>query len=81
MSIGEAAGALGVSVATLRRWEANGKLIAAYTAGGHRRHDLAKLRPDLYLAPDSMERRTVAYARVSSHDQRDDLERQKQVLE
>lgn len=27
------------------------------------------------------ERRTVAYARVSSHDQNDDLERQKQVLE
>ncbi|MFJ1260800.1 MerR family DNA-binding transcriptional regulator [Cupriavidus sp. CuC1] len=45
VSIGEAAGALGVSVATLRRWEANGKLIAAYTAGGHRRYDLAKLRP------------------------------------
>ncbi len=30
-------------------------------------------------APD--ERRTIAYARVSSHDQKDDLERQKQVLE
>ena len=26
-------------------------------------------------------RRTIAYARVSSHDQKDDLERQKQVLE
>ena len=26
-------------------------------------------------------KRTVAYARVSSHDQKDDLERQKQVLE
>ena len=30
-------------------------------------------------APD--ERRTIAYARVSSHDQKDDLERQKQVLD
>ncbi|MFJ1260679.1 MerR family DNA-binding transcriptional regulator, partial [Cupriavidus sp. CuC1] len=68
VSIGEAARALSVSVATLRRREANGKLISAYTAGGHRRYDLAKLRPDLYLVPDSMERRTVAYARVSSHD-------------
>ena len=27
------------------------------------------------------ERKTIAYARVSSHDQKDDLERQKQVLE
>jgi excisionase family DNA binding protein len=81
VSIGEAAGALGVSVTTLRRWEANGKLIAAYRAGGHRRYDLTKLRPDLYLVPDQLERRTVAYARVSSHDQKNDLERQKQVLE
>lgn len=81
VSIGEAAGALGVSVTTLRRWEVNGKLIAAYTAGGHRRYDLTKLRPDLYLVPDQLERRTVAYARVSSHDQKNDLERQKQVLE
>ncbi|MCY0858745.1 MerR family transcriptional regulator [Cupriavidus sp. D39] len=55
MSIGEAAGALGVSVTTLRRWEANGKLIAAYMAGGHRRYDLTKLRPDLYLVPDQLE--------------------------
>lgn len=81
VSIGEAAGALGVSVTTLRRWEVNGKLIAAYTAGGHRRYDLTKLRPDLYLVPDQLERRTVADARVSSHDQKNDLERQKQVLE
>jgi len=27
------------------------------------------------------DRKTIAYARVSSHDQKDDLERQKQVLE
>ena len=81
VSIGEAAGALGVSVTTLRRWEVNGKLIAAYTAGGHRRYDLTKLRPDLYLVPDQLERRTVADAGVSSPDQKNDLERQKQVLE
>ena len=29
----------------------------------------------------STDRKTVAYARVSSHDQKDDLDRQKQVLE
>jgi len=28
-----------------------------------------------------VEKKTVAYARVSSHDQKDDLERQKQMLE
>lgn len=81
VGIGEAAQALGVSITTLRRWEAAGKLSAEHTAGGHRRYDLAKLRPEMFRAEDEANRRTVAYARVSSHDQKDDLERQKQVLE
>ena len=81
VSIGEAAKALGVSITTLRRWEASGRLAAEYTAGGHRRYDLAKLKPELFRAAADTQRRTVAYARVSSHDQKDDLERQKQVLE
>ena len=80
IAIGGASEALGVSITTLRRWEAEGKLIPERTAAGHRRYDLAKLRPEMFHSgPD--ERRTVAYARVSSHDQKDDLERQKQVLE
>lgn len=75
-----AANALGVSASTLRRWEASGKLVPTRTAGGQRRYDLALLRPDLvHVAPAP--RRTLAYARVSSHDQKGDLERQKQVLE
>lgn len=81
VGIGEAAQALGVSITTLRRWEAAGRLRAEHTAGGHRRYDLAKLRPEMFRAEDEADRRTVAYARVSSHDQKDDLERQKQVLE
>lgn len=81
VSIGEAASALGVSVTTLRRWEASGKLVPEHTAGGHRRYDLSKLRPEMFRAEEDAARRTVAYARVSSHDQKNDLERQKQVLE
>ena len=81
VGIGEAAAALGVSITTLRRWEASGKLAAEHTAGGHRRYDLAKIKPELFRAAAESSRRTVAYARVSSHDQKDDLERQKQVLE
>ena len=81
VGIGDAAEALGVSITTLRRWEAEGRLAAEHTAGGHRRYDLAKLRPELFRAADKASRKTVAYARVSSHDQKDDLERQKQVLE
>ena len=81
VSIGEASKALGVSITTLRRWEAEGRLVAEHTAGGHRRYDLAKLRPEWFHAVDMANHRTIAYARVSSHDQKDDLERQKQVLE
>lgn len=80
VAIGEAAEALGVSITTLRRWETEGKLIPERTVAGHRRYDLAKLKPELFrMARD--ERHTVAYARVSSHDQKGDLEHQKQVLE
>jgi excisionase family DNA binding protein len=80
LTISEAADVLGVSITTLRRWEADGKLAALHTAGGHRRYDLAKLKPELFHGAPS-DRKTIAYARVSSHDQKDDLERQKQVLE
>ncbi len=81
VGIGEAAKALGVSAITLRRWEASGRLMSERSPSGHRRYDLAKLRPELYRAADDAARKTIAYARVSSHDQKDDLERQKQVLE
>jgi putative resolvase len=47
-SIGEASKTLGVSITTLRRWEAEGRLIPEHTAGGHRRYDLAKLKPEVY---------------------------------
>lgn len=81
VGIGEAASALGVSITTLRRWEAEGRLPAEHTAGGHRRYDLAKLLPERFRAVQHASRKTIAYARVSSHDQKADLERQKQVLE
>jgi predicted site-specific integrase-resolvase len=59
----------------------SGKLVPEHTAGGHRRYDLAKLRPEWFRTSDESARKTVAYARVSRRDQKDDLERQKQVLE
>lgn len=81
VSIQEAAEFLGVAAQTLRRWEREGKLIPdERTPGGRRRYDLARLRPEQFHSPEAA-RRTIAYARVSSHDQKDDLERQKQVLE
>lgn len=46
------------------------------TPGGHRRYDLLRI-----LSPsDTGDRRVACYARVSSHDQRDDLARQAERL-
>jgi predicted site-specific integrase-resolvase len=80
VAIGDAAKALGVSITTLRRWEVEGRLVPDRTVGRQRRYDLAKLKPEMFHAAPQ-ERKTIAYARVSSHDQKEDLERQKKVLE
>ena len=76
LSISEAAKLKGVSCNTLRRWEAQGKLIPQRTANGHRRYDLSQL-----LGIKKELSYTIGYARTSSHDQKKDLERQVQVLE
>ena len=82
VSIGKAAKILGVSIVTLRRWDEDGRLVSIKTEGGHRRYDISKINPEMVHRYDFQEsRKTIAYARVSSHDQKDDLERQKQVLE
>ena len=81
VSIKEAARELGVWPETLRRWEAEGKIEPPMrTPGGRRRYDLARLRGLApHKAPSS--RQTILYARVSSHDQKEDLVRQVALLE
>ena len=81
VTISEASKELGISVSTLRRWDKSGKLMPEKTASGHRRYDIAKLKPGAFRPAKAEERKTVAYARVSGQDQKNDLERQKQVLE
>ncbi len=76
LTISEAANLKGVSGYTLRRWELEGKLIPERTPNGHRRYDLAQ-----FLGVKSALSYTIGYCRVSSYDQKDDLERQKQVVE
>lgn len=76
LTISEAAKLKGVSTDTLRRWEEEGKLTPERTSGGHRRYELSELlgiKGDLSY--------TIAYCRVSSHDQKEDMKRQRQVLE
>jgi len=75
-SISEAAKIKGVSPSTLRRWEAEGKLIPERTESGHRRYSMSQL-----LGVESHKAYTIGYARVSSHDQKADLERQKEIIE
>lgn len=81
LSIQQAAKFLGVSPQTLRRWERNKKIAPSHrTEGGQRRYDITKLHP-YDLTCEVTHRPTVAYARVSSHDQKEDLQRQIHMLE
>ncbi|MCP2727819.1 IS607 family transposase [Limnofasciculus baicalensis] len=72
----EAAHLLGVTVKTLHRWEADGKIKSTRTLGGHRRYDITDL-----IGNKTGNELTVGYARVSNHDQKDNLTRQVLVLE
>lgn len=76
LTISEAAKLKGVAPSTLRRWEVEGKLIPERTQNGHRRYEMAAL-----LGIKAELSYTIGYCRVSSHDQKDDLARQKQVTE
>lgn len=82
ISIGDAAKELGVSVKTVRRWADSGKLRYERSPSGHRRFYLADIKRITPRDFNQLEDRvTINYARVSSHDQKDDLTRQIQVLE
>jgi len=76
LSITEASELLGVTPKTLREWEKEGKISSVRTEGGHRRYEVKDL-----IGSKKEKSLTVAYARVSSHDQREELKRQELVLE
>jgi putative resolvase len=82
ISIGDAAKKLGVSVKTVRRWADAGKLRFERSPTGHRRFYLADIKRITPRDFNQLEERiTINYARVSSNDQKEDLTRQRQVLE
>ena len=75
ISIGQAAKILGVHVQTLRNWEKSGKLKPdSISSGRTRRYNLEHILQlsGKEIPVQSDNRYTVAYARVSSHDQKDD---------
>ncbi|MCC6046598.1 MAG: IS607 family transposase [Desulfurococcaceae archaeon] len=71
---------LGISYSTLSRWVREGRIRAVKTAGGKYRVPESEVRRIAEGLPISREVRAVIYARVSSSDQRSDLERQVQYL-
>jgi len=72
----EAKKLLGVTTKTIQRWDREGKIRVVRTVGG-RRIPESEIKRILGLKE---ERVVVGYARVSPTTQKDDLERQKQLL-
>ena len=70
-TVAEAAAHYGVHPQTIRRWTRDGKLACTRTLGTHRRFEV----------PGNDQTKTVAYARVSTHDPKKDLQTQEQVLQ
>ena len=69
----------GVSYVTLRRWIKEGKIRAVQTLGGKYRIPESEVKR-LLSGVEAREIRAIIYARVSSSDQKSDLERQIQYL-
>lgn len=68
---------LGTTPGTLRKWETTGEVLPfRKTAGGTRYYAVSDL-----LELQTSNSPTICYARVSSHDQKKDLERQQIMLE
>ena len=81
LTIRGAAKELGVSTDTLRRWDKSGKLVADRTVAGHRRYDLDQLLRIQNKKQLPSARITICYARVSTSEQKADLQRQVNLLQ
>lgn len=79
LTLSEACKRLGVHPNTLRKWDRQGKVRVVRTVGGRRIPESEVERLMGVVKPD-VSKKAVIYARVSSHDQKGDLERQKQSL-
>lgn len=82
LSIGKTAEILGVRIETLREWDKEGKLKPVLTPGNHRRYKMSDIEAFCgevaEKKDDEKAVRVVTYSRVSSHEQKQkgDLERQ-----
>jgi predicted site-specific integrase-resolvase len=81
ISIGEASVMLGVSVVTMRRWDSKGLLKSFYrTFGNHRRYKMCDVLKLVKNNSNFSNRKVVGYSRVSSHDQKEDLKTQTELI-
>jgi len=82
-SIGKFAKKLGITVHTLRTWDKEDTLKPKYVSkGGHRYYDDEQLNQILQeITIKKEDRINLGYIRVSSKHQKDDLERQYEVME
>ncbi|WP_372365176.1 IS607 family transposase [Candidatus Uabimicrobium sp. HlEnr_7] len=78
ISIGKVAEFFGVTTQSIRDWTKQGRLEAIRTLGGHRRYKLEGIEKKLGIENEN--KKTILYSRVSAHDQKEDLVRQKQEL-
>ena len=79
-SIHEFSKIIGVSAQTLRNWDANGKLHPHHTTvSGYRYYSDEQLNQVINVKPKN--RITIGYCRVFSHKQKDDLERQIEIID
>ena len=77
LAIGQTSNMMGISISTLRRWHRSGHFVPDFfTVGGHRRYSIIKIKEFLGDFVATSKRKVIAYARVSSHDQKEDLKRQ-----
>ena len=70
ITIKEFAQKLGVSVSTIRRLEQDGLIKSERTNGNHRRYEITEVSKI-----KKQEKVCIAYARVSTSNKKDDLER------
>jgi len=71
---------LGISSHTLRRWSKQRKIEFKTSASGTRLYDVSKFFPDDSITTITASKKNYLYARVSSQKQKQDLERQKEIL-
>ena len=83
----EASKILGVHQRTLYLWEANGKIDTIRTPGNKRLYNVNKYlygdKKEINILEEKIDNKTrykIAYVRVSSNNQNDDLERQKNYM-